>query len=51
VAEVLSENCPAILVRIGVKDRFGNSGMPFELYEKYGLTAKHIAAAATRLSK
>jgi transketolase len=51
VAEVLSEQCPTRLVRIGVNDRFGNSGKPFELYEEYGLTAKHIADAALRLSK
>jgi transketolase len=29
-----------------MKDIFGESGKPEELYEKYGLTAEHIADAA-----
>lgn len=43
VAEVLSENYPCIMLRIGVEDRYGESGKPAELYEKYGLNAKHVA--------
>ena len=42
VAEVLSENYPCIMKRIGVEDRYGESGKPDELYDKYGLSAKHI---------
>jgi transketolase len=49
VAEVLSEQCPTKLIRIGVKDRFGNSGKPFELYEKYGLSAQRIADHAKKI--
>jgi len=44
VAEILSENYPCILKRIGVEDCYGESGKPAELYDKYGLSAKHIAA-------
>ena len=44
VAEVVSENCPVPVLRVGVKDTFGESGKPNELLEKYGLTAKNIVA-------
>jgi transketolase len=43
IAEFLSEHAPIRIVRVGVEDRFGQSGKPSELYEEYGLTAKHIA--------
>ncbi len=46
VAELLAEELPAPLCRVGVKDRFGESGTPDELLEKFGLTAKHISLAA-----
>lgn len=47
VAEVLSENCPAPLVRVGIKDTFGESGRPEELLKKYGLTSAEIIKAVT----
>lgn len=43
VAELLSEACPTKVMRMGIRDRFGESGAPAELLEKFGLTAKHIA--------
>lgn len=46
IAELLSENCPRPLKRVGMRDQFGESGNPEELLEKFGLTAKHIAMAA-----
>ena len=46
VAELLGEECPVPLKRIGMKDEFGESGTPDELFEHFGLTAKHIALAA-----
>lgn len=46
VAEVLVENCPVPMARVGVEDKFGESGLPDELLEKYGLTAANIAAKA-----
>lgn len=46
VAELLGEEHPALLKRIGVRDHFGESGDPEELLEHFGLTAKHIAIAA-----
>lgn len=42
VAETLSEQCPAKLLRIGVQDTFGESGPAGELLEKYGLKADGI---------
>lgn len=42
VAEFLSEHSPKRVIRVGVENRFGQSGKPQELYEEYGLTSKHI---------
>lgn len=44
VAEVLAEEYPCKMTRMGVKDVFGQSGKPYELLDMYGLTDKHIAA-------
>jgi transketolase len=51
VAEVLVENCPVPMVRVGLKDVFGESGKPDELLVKYGLTAEEIAKAAVAVAK
>ena len=37
--------------RIGINDRFGESGKPEELWEKYGLTAKNIIKAVREVLK
>ena len=42
VAEVLSETCNAKLCRMGLNDRFAESGNEFELLDKYGLNADAI---------
>ena len=42
VAEVLCENKPVPMLRVGVEDTFGRSGPALELLELYGLTAAHI---------
>ena len=42
VAEVLSEQCPTKMLRIGVKDTFGESGPAVKLLEKYELDAAGI---------
>lgn len=46
IAELLADECPAPLHRIGMKDRFGESGEPNELLTYFGLDAKHIRLAA-----
>ncbi len=51
VAEVIVENTPVPLERVGIKDTFGESGKPEELLEKYGLTVKDIKEAAYKVIK
>lgn len=46
VAELLAEEMPTPMRRIGMKDRFGESGKPEELLEHFGLTYKNIMLAA-----
>lgn len=46
IAELLADEHPAPMRRIGVQDRYGESGKPEELFEHFGLTAKHITLAA-----
>lgn len=46
VSEVLTDNYPIPLKRVGVNDTFGESGEAQELLNKYGLTATHIEEAA-----
>jgi transketolase len=46
IAELLAEEHPAPMKRIGMLDRFGESGAPDELLEHFGLDAKHIRLAA-----
>ena len=43
IAELLSEKKPTPLKRIGLYDRFGESGAPDELLEHFGLTGATIA--------
>ncbi|HWQ88723.1 MAG TPA: transketolase family protein [Desulfitobacteriaceae bacterium] len=45
LAEVLAENAPVPMVRVGIKDVFGESGRPQELLEKFGLTREALIAA------
>ena len=51
VAEVISENCPVPLKRIGTMDTFGESGSPVDLMKKYGLTKENIISAVTEIMK
>jgi len=45
IAEVLGEKQPTPMVRVGLKDTFGESGRPQELLEKYGLTKEELVKA------
>ena len=49
VAEVLSENRPTIMERVGVKDLFGEVGSFDYLKTRFNLTAADIAAACRRV--
>lgn len=46
IAELLVENYPVPMKRIGMRDQFGESGEPEELLKHFGLTATHIAMSA-----
>lgn len=52
VSEVVSEQYPCKVVKVGIQDTFGESGKPMELIEKYGLSAQHIVTVVKeQLSK
>lgn len=51
VAEVLAEQHPARMLRIGVEDTFGESGPAVQLLEKYGLDAAGIYSKVTAFMK
>ncbi|MEK7070028.1 MAG: transketolase C-terminal domain-containing protein, partial [Patescibacteria group bacterium] len=51
ISELLSKNLPTPMEIIGIQDRFGESGEPSELLEKFGLTAKNIVEAAKMVIK
>ncbi len=51
VSEVISEQCPVPLFRIGVNDQFGESGPPQQLMDKYGLNIERIVEAAKMVLK
>lgn len=46
LAETFADVLPVPLRRIGMQDRFGESGAPSELLEHFGLNARHIAMQA-----
>lgn len=48
VAEVLAENCPVPMQRVGTSDVFGRSGVPARLFEMYGLDTKTIVEKAKK---
>ena len=49
VAEHLSECCPTKIARVGVNDRFGESGEPEELIAHFGMDVPAIVAAAKKV--
>ena len=46
IAEVVVQNCPVPIKMVAVRNRFGVSGEPEELFEYFGLKAKDIVKAA-----
>ena len=48
VCEVICEECPVPVVRVGTNDKFGKSGKVPALLEEYGLTPENIAAQAKK---
>ena len=49
ICELLAEHLPTPVKRMGIVDRFGESGSPDELLEHFGLTAKHITFAVHQM--
>ena len=48
VSEVLSEEYPVPIIKVGVKDAFGESGKPDELLKAYGLTANEVVKSVKK---
>jgi transketolase len=48
VAEHLSEMCPVPVVRVGIADRFAESGPYADLLDRYGMSVNDIVGAAKR---
>ena len=51
VAEILAKKCPTPMEFIGMQNVFGESGVPKELIEKYGMGVKDIKAAVKKVLK
>jgi len=49
IAQHKRYSTPLLLDMVGVEDRFGESGEPWELTKVFGLTAEHIAKRAKKL--
>lgn len=49
VAECVGQNFPVPLKIIGIEDRFGESGTPSELLDKFGLTVENIKQAVLQV--
>ncbi|HCM28628.1 MAG TPA: transketolase [Treponema sp.] len=49
IAEVIAEHAPATLARLGLQDRYGESGHPDELLDAYGMSTANIAETAKAL--
>lgn len=49
VSEFLSENYPVKMKRVGMKDRFGESGEPEELLKVFGFSAENVYKEAMKL--
>jgi transketolase len=49
VSEVISQKYPVKMHILGINDSFGESGKPYELMQKYGLTAENILRKSLEL--
>jgi transketolase len=46
IDEVVAENFPTKVMRVGIRNRFGQSGEPADLLKEYNLTSTDIEKAA-----
>lgn len=49
IAEVIAEQSPAALVRLGLQDQYGESGFPDELLDAYGMGVSDIVEGARKV--
>ena len=49
VCDVVCEEAPCLVKKIGVNDRYGYSGPGAELLKQFGLSAENIAAEAKKM--
>ncbi|MCF7944872.1 MAG: transketolase [Spirochaetia bacterium] len=48
IAELIADDCPAALVRLGIQDTYGESGFPDELLDAYGMSIDDIVVGAEK---
>lgn len=51
VCDVTARNCPVLVTKIGIQDRFGYSGPANELLKLFGLSKENIAKVVTNIVK
>ncbi|MFA5410374.1 MAG: transketolase family protein [Candidatus Omnitrophota bacterium] len=51
IDEVVAEHCPVRITRLGIRNRFGQSGEPAELMKEYSLEAKDIEKAVLSITR
>jgi transketolase len=51
IAELIAEESPATLVRLGLQDTYGESGFPDELLDTYGMSIEDIIAGSEKAIK
>ena len=49
LSELIAEEAPAQLIRLGLQDCYGESGFPDELLDSYGMSIDEIMASAQKL--
>jgi len=49
IDEVIAESYPTRVIRLGIKDKFGQSGEPVDLLKEYNLTSLDIEKAALNI--
>jgi len=49
VDEIVAENCPAKVIRLGIRNRYGQSGEPADLLKEYNLTSDDIEKAVSTI--
>lgn len=49
IDEIVAENCPVKVIRIGVRNRYGQSGEPLDLLKEYKLLCPDIESAVLKI--